>query len=54
MKPRRNAPAGNSVTVEIAGLAPETGVERSKRAAEQVAATKMLEREGVWQKSDDA
>ena len=43
-----------TVTVEIAGLAPETGVERSKRAAEQVAATKMLEREGVWQKSDDA
>ena len=42
------------MTVEIAGLAPETGVERSKRAAEQVAATKMLEREGVWQKSDDA
>ena len=43
-----------TVTVEIAGLAPETGVERSKRAAEQVAATRMLEREGVWQKSDDA
>ena len=28
-----------TVTVEIAGVAPETGVERSKRAAEQVAAT---------------
>ncbi|MDO1581630.1 ribonuclease III [Rhizobium oryzicola] len=41
-----------TVTVEIDGIAPETGVERSKRAAEQVAATKMLEREGVWQKTD--
>ncbi|MCL6707455.1 ribonuclease III [Pseudomonas sp. R2.Fl] len=40
-----------TVTVEIPGLAPETGVERSKRAAEQMAATKLLEREGVWQKS---
>ncbi|MFB2551075.1 ribonuclease III [Ensifer soli] len=39
------------VTVEIAGLAPETGTDRSKRAAEQVAATRMLEREGVWQKA---
>jgi ribonuclease-3 len=39
------------VTVEVAGVHPETGVERSKRAAEQVAATKMLEREGIWQKS---
>nr|WP_210104087.1 ribonuclease III [Neorhizobium galegae] len=39
-----------TVTVSIKGVAPETGVERSKRAAEQVAATKMLEREGVWQK----
>jgi ribonuclease-3 len=39
------------VTVEVAGVQPETGVERSKRAAEQVAATKMLEREGIWQKS---
>lgn len=38
-----------TVTVEIAGLAPETGVERSRRAAEQAAATKILEREGVWQ-----
>ena len=37
------------VTVEVTGVAPETGVERSKRAAEQVAATKMLEREGIWQ-----
>ncbi|MCO5730831.1 ribonuclease III [Rhizobium sp. SSA_523] len=38
-----------TVTVEVKGVEPETGVERSKRAAEQVAATKMLEREGVWQ-----
>jgi ribonuclease-3 len=40
-----------TVTVEIPGVAPETGIERSKRAAEQVAATKILEREGVWQKA---
>lgn len=40
-----------TVTVEVNGVAPETGVDRSKRAAEQVAATKMLEREGVWQKN---
>lgn len=40
-----------TVTVEVAGIAPETGLERSKRAAEQVAATRILEREGVWQAS---
>lgn len=39
-----------TVTVEVKGVAPETGVDRSKRAAEQVAATRMLEREGIWQK----
>lgn len=39
-----------TVTVEVPGVAPETGIDRSKRAAEQVAATRMLEREGVWQK----
>ena len=39
-----------TVTVEVKGVPPETGVERSKRAAEQMAATRMLEREGVWQK----
>ncbi|MBT9368526.1 ribonuclease III [Rhizobium sp. CSW-27] len=39
-----------TVTVEVEGVAPETGVDRSKRAAEQVAATKLLEREGVWPK----
>ncbi|SFB58466.1 ribonuclease-3 [Rhizobium sp. NFR07] len=42
-----------TVTVEIPGCAPETGTDRSKRAAEQVAATKLLEREGIWQKSQD-
>ncbi|MCF3641676.1 ribonuclease III [Rhizobium sp. TRM95111] len=40
-----------TVTVEIPGVAPETGVERSKRAAEQVAATRILEREGIWKRS---
>ena len=39
-----------TVTVELPGVSPETGTDRSKRAAEQVAATRMLEREGVWQK----
>lgn len=42
-----------TVTVEVTGVSPETGVDRSKRAAEQVAATKMLEREGVWQKEQE-
>lgn len=40
-----------TVTVIIPGTEPETGIDRSKRAAEQVAATRMLEREGVWQKA---
>lgn len=40
-----------TVTVIIPGTAPETGIDRSKRAAEQVAATKLLEREGVRQKA---
>lgn len=39
-----------TVTVDIPGVPSETGVDRSKRAAEQAAATKLLEREGVWQK----
>jgi ribonuclease-3 len=39
-----------TVTVEVPSVVPTTGVDRSKRAAEQVAATRMLEREGVWQK----
>ncbi|MBB4120802.1 ribonuclease III [Martelella radicis] len=37
-----------TVKVTVKGVEPETGVDRSKRAAEQVAATKLLEREGVW------
>ena len=43
-----------TVTVEIRGVSPETGIDRSKRAAEQAAATKILEREGVWPKSHAA
>lgn len=37
------------VTVEIAGTKPAAGESRSKRAAEQAAATAILMREGVWQ-----
>lgn len=37
-----------TVVVEIAGLAPETGKSRAKRAAEQEAAERLLRREGVW------
>ncbi|GAB5460192.1 ribonuclease III [Hoeflea alexandrii] len=37
------------VIVEVQGTEPATGVSRSKRAAEQAAATALLEREGVWQ-----
>lgn len=37
-----------TVSVSIDGLKPESGTSRSKRGAEQVAATRMLEREGVW------
>jgi ribonuclease-3 len=37
-----------TVVVEVGGIAPERGTDRSKRAAEQVAAQRMLEREGVW------
>ena len=40
-----------TVTVEISGIAPETGIDRSKRGAEQIAAMKLLEREGVWRKN---
>jgi ribonuclease-3 len=39
-----------TVTVEVPGVQSETGTDRSKRAAEQVAAARMLEREGIWQK----
>ncbi|WP_180901537.1 ribonuclease III [Martelella soudanensis] len=37
-----------TVKVTVGGVASEIGVDRSKRAAEQVAATRLLEREGVW------
>jgi len=37
-----------TVRVEIEGIEPEVGVSRSKRTAEQEAATRVLEREGVW------
>ncbi|OCW57704.1 ribonuclease III [Hoeflea olei] len=37
------------VSVEVDGTAPASGESRSKRAAEQAAATALLEREGVWQ-----
>ena len=38
-----------NVVVEVGGTQPASGESRSKRAAEQVAATALLEREGVWQ-----
>ncbi|AKH99875.1 ribonuclease III [Hoeflea sp. IMCC20628] len=45
------------VDVQVDGTEPASGESRSKRAAEQVAATALLEREGVWQsgagKDDD-
>ena len=41
-----------TVTVEVPGVQPETGTDRSRRSAEQVAATRMLEREGVWPKQN--
>ena len=41
-------------TVDIGGIGPETGIVGSKRAAEQVAATKILQREGVWKKARTA
>ncbi|CAH0340148.1 ribonuclease III [Rhizobium sp. CECT 9324] len=43
-----------TVIVEIPGVKSEMGTDRSKRAAEQVAATKILEREGIWAKATDA
>ncbi|MBP1850832.1 ribonuclease III [Rhizobium halophytocola] len=43
-----------TVRVDIPGLAPAKGVDRSKRAAEQVAAQGLLEREGVWAADADA
>ncbi|MDQ0454206.1 ribonuclease III [Rhizobium paknamense] len=41
-----------TVTVEIPGVEPEKGIDRSKRAAEQAAATRLLEREGVWEAAE--
>jgi ribonuclease III len=38
-----------TVTVLVSTLPPETGVERSKRAAEQLAASRLLIRLGVWE-----
>jgi len=37
-----------TVRVQLSGLEPVTGSGRSRRAAEQDAATKMLRREGIW------
>jgi ribonuclease III len=42
-----------TVEVEIDGLASARGVSRSKRTAEQEAATKILKREGVWPQTGD-
>lgn len=39
------------VQASVMGLKPEIGSGRSRRAAEQDAATRMLEREGVWTQS---
>lgn len=39
------------VTVEVGGVEPASGESRSKRAAEQEAATEMLQRESVWEKA---
>lgn len=41
-----------TVTVEVEGVDPEVGVGRSKRVAEQVAATRLLVREGIWKEVD--
>jgi ribonuclease-3 len=42
------------VSVKIAGVAPATGTGRSKREAEQAAATAILVREGVWRQEATA
>ena len=42
------------VSVRIEGLEPATGTGRSKREAEQAAATTILVREGVWQEETNA
>lgn len=40
--------------VRVAGMEPERGMGRSRRAAEQAAALALLRREGVWKNDDDA
>ncbi|MDF2372356.1 MAG: ribonuclease III [Rhizobiaceae bacterium] len=40
-----------TVRVDVKGLAVETGTGRSRRAAEQDAATRLLERENIWSSS---
>jgi len=42
------------VAVDLPGLAPAEGVGGSKRAAEKVAASAMIEREGVGGSSNDS
>ncbi len=42
-----------TITVEVEGVDPEVGTGRSKRVAEQVAATRLLVREGIWKEVDD-
>lgn len=42
-----------TVIVELHGVAPETGISRSKRAAEQEAATRVLQREGIWPATEE-
>ncbi|MBA5723996.1 ribonuclease III [Candidatus Liberibacter sp.] len=37
-----------TVVVEIPGLLPGTGMDRSKRGAEKIAAIEVLKREGIW------
>jgi len=41
------------VTVAVSGFAPATGTGKSKRKAEQAAATAMLRREGVWADAEE-
>ncbi len=43
-----------TVTVEVQGLAPDRGVGRSKREAEQAAASSILVREGIWPAGEGA
>lgn len=43
-----------TVSVRIGEREPGIGIGRSKREAEQAAATEMLEREGIWQKPESA